>query len=232
MTVIAIVPAAGIGQRMQSDRPKQYLQLGERTILEHSVEALLNGNLVECVYVAVQAQDPYFASLPIAQHPRVRRVQGGTTRAESVLSALSQARNEWPANTMVAVHDAARPGLSLTVLKALLVRAAEQPEQGAIVAMPAWDTMKMAHAGSVEQTIDRRALWHAFTPQVFQVERLYSALTGALKAGIEITDESSAMEWAGHRPALVEGEAKLRKITSQDDLIMVSALLANEIGKN
>lgn len=226
MKYIAVVPAAGIGQRMGAEQPKQYLSLGNQSILEHSVYALLAGDWIERVYVAVQADDPYFSHLAIARDPRVVRVDGGPTRAQSVLNALDVALAAWPAETLVAVHDAARPGLSLQVLNALFQQAEQSPEQGVLAALPAWDTMKVSDGGKVKSTFDRRHLWHACTPQIFTLERLYKAIQGALQHGVAITDEASAMEWAGYTPVLVQAEQQLRKITCPEDLVMVSALLA------
>lgn len=225
MTVIAIIPAAGIGQRMEQDLPKQYLTLLGKTILELSVQALLADPRIKQVYVGLQQHDRYFPLLPLANDPRIIQVQGGASRAETVTNALIAAAANHADTTLVAVHDAARPGLSAIFLAKLLTVAQQQPEQGALAAVPAWDTMKRKTANGQLTTFDRSELWHAFTPQIFQLGPLLRALQQAAAQGVEITDEASAMELQGINPVLVEAEQHLRKITCPADLIMVQALM-------
>lgn len=226
MSVIAIIPAAGVGQRMGADVPKQYLSLLGKSILEQSVYALLADKRVQQVFIAVQANDPYFADLTeLHNHPQVVRVPGGETRAQSVLHGLAAANALHGGETLAVVHDAARPGLSKKLLKTLLDRAQQEPQRGVVAAVPAWDTLKQYDDKGRVKTLDRNQVWHAFTPQIFQLQALLDAMMKAGRAGIHITDEASAMEYVGVSPVLLEAEQQLRKITCPDDLIMVEALL-------
>lgn len=217
--ITAIVPAAGVGKRMQADRPKQYLMLGERTVLEHTVAALLAHPRVGNVVIAVSEEDPYFCTLPLVHHPRVIRACGGKERADSVLNALRLVSQK-KLSSWVMVHDAARPCITQGDLTQLIECAQAHPV-GAILASPVRDTMKRGNVtNTIEQTVDREALWHALTPQMFPVELLLSALENALAEQAIITDEASALEWIGKKPALVSGRADNIKITQPEDLAL------------
>ncbi|KJY83600.1 2-C-methyl-D-erythritol 4-phosphate cytidylyltransferase [Vibrio galatheae] len=229
LSVVAVVPAAGVGSRMQADRPKQYLTIQGHTVLEHTVEKLLLHPVVNKVVVAITDGDPYFPELAIANHPDVIRVSGGRERADSVLSALQYiAHNqlaEW-----VLVHDAARPCLDLQDVDRLIATA-ELNQLGGILATPVRDTMKRADsAQKIDHTVEREALWHALTPQMFKTQALTHALTQALENHIAITDEASAMEWLGLKPALVQGRADNIKITQPEDLALAEFYLSRNKG--
>ncbi len=223
-SIVAIVPAAGVGSRMKADRPKQYLVLNGKTILEHTIEQLLSYPLIENVVVAITDGDPYFPELAIAQDSRVIRVSGGKERADSVLSGLSYVQEnqltEW-----VMVHDAARPCIRHSDIEKLIDDVI--PEHvGGILATPVRDTMKQANTDTtIEKTIDRSVLWHALTPQLFTTELLYLALKTGLDKGLSITDESSAIELMGHQPKLVQGRADNLKITQPEDLDLAAFYL-------
>lgn len=211
-TFTAVVPAAGIGSRMAADIPKQYLPLGGSTVLEQTLAQLLNHAAIARIIVATAERDPWFEQLAIARHPRVLRVIGGRERADSVLNALAHVKTDW-----VLVHDAARPCLHPADLDAVLV-AGQQPH-GALLASRVRDTMKRGDGqGAVSSSVSRDELWHALTPQCFATAPLQQALSASLAAGAVITDEASAMEWAGFHPRLVEGRADNIKITRPEDL--------------
>ncbi|RTZ72565.1 MAG: 2-C-methyl-D-erythritol 4-phosphate cytidylyltransferase [Gammaproteobacteria bacterium] len=217
MNYWAVVPAAGVGRRMQAGLPKQYLLLNGRRVIDWTLEVLLAEPRIRGVYVALGAEDPFWESCEHAGHPRVRRVAGGEERAHSVLSALLALETEAAPADRVLVHDAARPCLRPEDLSKLLELASG--EAGGLLAMPVRDTMKRADAeGRSETTLDRSRIWHAFTPQLFPLATLRDALEQALAAGVAVTDEASAMEWAGNRPRLVEGHPDNIKITRPGDL--------------
>ncbi|AUI86956.1 2-C-methyl-D-erythritol 4-phosphate cytidylyltransferase [Vibrio azureus] len=224
---IAIVPAAGVGSRMKADRPKQYLSIGDKTILEHTVEKLLRHPRISKVVIAVTEGDPYFSELTIAQHPDVIRVAGGKERADSVLSGLKYIsrhfESEW-----VLVHDAARPCLLAADLDRLIESCLSQP-WGGLLASPVRDTMKRSNSQQqIEHTVDRQSLWHALTPQMFKTQSLTDALDDALNHNIAITDEASALEYAGKQVALVQGSASNIKITQPEDLLLAEFYLSLE----
>ncbi|OCT28024.1 2-C-methyl-D-erythritol 4-phosphate cytidylyltransferase [Pseudomonas putida] len=215
----AVIPAAGIGARMAADRPKQYLQLGRQTILEHSLDCFLDHPRLKGVVVSVAEDDPYWPGLRCANDPRIQRAAGGRERADSVLNALlllhaqGAADDDW-----VLVHDAARPNLARSDLDKLLSELADDPV-GGLLAVPARDTLKRADAtGRVSATVDRTTVWQAYTPQMFRLGMLHRALAECLVADVAVTDESSAIEWAGHAPRLIEGRSDNIKVTRPEDL--------------
>jgi len=223
-SVIAVVPAAGVGSRMKADRPKQYLKINGKTILEHTVEKLLSHPQVAQIVVAISDDDPYYPELALNQNPQVIRVSGGSERADSVLSALNyiaeQQLSDW-----VMVHDAARPCVQLSDIDKL-ISGAMSHDVGAILAAPVRDTMKRGAQGQIEHTVERADLWHALTPQMFRAKPLWKALSEALQHGASITDEASAFEWKGLSPALVAGRSDNFKITQPEDLALAEFYLS------
>ncbi len=215
----AVIPAAGVGARMAADRPKQYLQLGGQTILEHSLDCFLDHPMLKGVVVSIAEQDPYWPGLRCANDPLIQRAPGGRERADSVLNALlllhaqGASDDDW-----VLVHDAARPNLARSDLDKLLSALAEDPV-GGLLAVPARDTLKRADGeGRVTATVDRSTVWQAYTPQMFRLGMLHRALAECLVSDVAVTDESSAIEWAGYAPRLVEGRSDNIKVTRPEDL--------------
>jgi 2-C-methyl-D-erythritol 4-phosphate cytidylyltransferase len=225
-----VVPAAGIGKRMQADCPKQYLLIAGKTIIEHTLTNLLEHSQVKRVIVVLNASDKSFTQLPIASHPRVEVVEGGQERSDSVLAGLNYILEdeEW-----VLVHDAARPCLAKSDLTALL-QLANQGSIGGILATPVRDTMKRAVESKVNRqnfikhTEPRENLWHALTPQFFNRVTLQRALTEANKQNANITDEASAIEYIGEKVILVEGRASNIKITQPEDLLLAEFYLTQQ----
>ncbi|MDQ9126072.1 2-C-methyl-D-erythritol 4-phosphate cytidylyltransferase [Serratia fonticola] len=220
--VIAVLPAAGIGSRMQAECPKQYLTIGHQTILEHAIHALLRHPRITQVIVAISPEDQQFKTLPIASDPRVLVTEGGQQRADSVLAGLQLAGNaHW-----VLVHDAARPCLHPDDLERLLAITAHS-KVGGILAAPVRDTMKRAQVGQciISHTVERQDLWHALTPQLFPLELLKLCLQRALDEGATVTDEASALEHCGYHPLLVAGRADNIKVTRPEDLALAAFYL-------
>ena len=224
----AVIPAAGVGARMAADRPKQYLQLGGRTILEHSLGCFLDHPCLKGLVVSLAIDDPYWPTLACATDPRIQRADGGSERSGSVLNALLQLNalgasdHDW-----VLVHDAARPNLSRDDLDKLLAELADDPV-GGLLAVPARDTLKRVDKhGRVVDTIDRRLIWQAYTPQMFRLGALHRALADSLVADAVITDEASAMEWSGQAPRLIEGRSDNIKVTRPEDLEWLKLRWAN-----
>ena len=217
-SIVAVVPAAGIGSRMQADRPKQYLTIGSQTILEHTLLKLAAHPAISRVVVALSPDDQYFNQLPLQNAPWLTIVDGGASRAESVNNALAElADNEW-----ALVHDAARPCVSSIDISRLIERTDAKQFSGGILATPVRDTMKRACAENaypvVLKTEKRDNLWHALTPQLFRAGKLRTALAAALAAGAVVTDEASAMEFAGYTVELLDSDPANIKITRPADL--------------
>lgn len=220
-SVIAVVPAAGIGRRMGAQIPKQYLMLNAQSILGHTLDCLLSHPQISQVVVALHPDDHHFHTLPQSQHPQLCQVIGGGERADSVLAALANLNEA----AWVLVHDAARPCLSHDDIDKLLL-ARQQFPQGVILGSPVRDTMKRSTGSNqIRETVSREHLWHALTPQCFRVGSLKNNITLALAQNIAITDEASAMEWAGISPGIVEGRADNIKVTHPNDLALASLFL-------
>ena len=224
----AVIPAAGVGARMAADRPKQYLQLGGRTILEHSLGCFLDHPRLKGLVVSLAIDDPYWPTLACATDPRIQRADGGSERSGSVLNALLQLNalgasdDDW-----VLVHDAARPNLSRDDLDKLLAELADDPV-GGLLAVPARDTLKRVDKhGRVVDTVERSLIWQAYTPQMFRLGALHRALADSLVADAVITDEASAMEWSGQAPRLIEGRSDNIKVTRPEDLEWLKLRWAN-----
>nr|WP_225539966.1 2-C-methyl-D-erythritol 4-phosphate cytidylyltransferase [Xanthomonas sp. XNM01] len=214
----AVVPAAGRGTRFGGDIPKQYLDVGGRSVLEYTLEALLAHASVAGVMVAVSADDRLWPGWTEFAGKPVLACVGGDNRAASVLAALDALPESVRGDDFVLVHDAARPNLALDDLDRLLERGRADPV-GAILAAPVRDTLKRAgDDGGIDGTEPRERLWRALTPQLFRRLQLSRALQGAAEAGLEVTDEAMAMERQGLRPLLVEGAESNFKITTPADL--------------
>jgi len=227
--IATVIPAAGVGKRMQADKPKQYLQLCGMTVLEQTLHRLKQVPALQQFYLALSPDDPYFPVLPLATDPQIRRLDGGAERANSVLNALVLIDAEvYP---WVLVHDAARPVVRVSDIELLINRCIEAG-QGGILATPVRDTMKRGSAAAehrVDHTVDRANLWHAYTPQFFPTALLRETLQQALALGVAITDEASAMEWARLPVLLVQGHADNIKITQAEDLALAAFYLEHSV---
>lgn len=223
----ALVPAAGIGKRMGSVVPKQYLPLAGRPVIAHALATLLAHPRIAGVVVAIGAEDEGWPTVAVelASVKPLRVVTGGAERCHSVLNGLEALRKWAMLNDWVLVHDAARPCLTTEDLDRLFAELAED-SVGGLLAVPVRDTLKQADdAGRVAATVDRSRLWHALTPQMFRLGMLHEALRAALARGLLVTDEAAAMEAAGYAPRLVEGRADNLKITRPEDLALAEFYL-------
>ncbi|MFC3338273.1 2-C-methyl-D-erythritol 4-phosphate cytidylyltransferase [Paracandidimonas soli] len=213
--IVAIVPAAGIGQRASAGMPKQYCLLRGAPMLRWSVQTLLADARIAQVRVAVAADDTRAAAALDGLERTVWRPCGGPSRAATVMAALRDA--VLPEDAWVLVHDAARPGLPAQSLGELIDTCLAR-RHGAILAQAVPDTVKRADGnGMIARTVPRDGLWLAQTPQMFPAGLLLSALDKAQDDGVEVTDEASAMEHAGHAPLLVQGSKRNFKVTWAED---------------
>ncbi|MCC5797404.1 MAG: 2-C-methyl-D-erythritol 4-phosphate cytidylyltransferase [Methylophaga sp.] len=228
----AIVPAAGTGSRMQSDKPKQYLLLQQQTVLMHTLNRLLSHPQISGLVIAIAKDDPWWSSLEIPADWPLLIAEGGQQRSGSVLNALDRLAGEQVGDPWVLVHDAARPCLRHADINHM-IRSLATDEVGGILAMPITDTVKRATMdGRVAETVPREALWRAATPQMFRLQQLRQALRQAIAAGINVTDEASAMEYLGYQPKLIAGHADNIKITLPQDLPLADLFLQQQGGSN
>lgn len=234
----AIVPAAGVGKRMQADRPKQYLSLCEKTVIEQTLDKLFSVDEISGVVLAISDDDAYWSELKYKSEKPLYIAQGGGERSDSVLNSLlllnkklNKKRNEKYADTShvwVLVHDAARPCVRhADILK--LINTASVSDNGGLLALPVRDTMKRSkNNNQVDKTVSRDGLWHALTPQMFRLDLLMDSLNQALNNQQPITDDASAMELAGFSPLLVEGHEDNIKITRSFDLQLAELYLKQQ----
>ncbi len=228
MQVFAILPAAGLGTRMAGPQPKQFLELDGVPILIHSLRAFAAVARVTAIYVAVRATEIERVQAQIAEYGfagRVRVVQGGSNRQESVASALSALPAA--ADDVVLVHDAVRPLIDPATIDRTIDAVLQHG--AAIVGLPAVDTIKQvertAHGALITSTIPREFVVLAQTPQGFRYGLLQSAFAEATADGFVGTDEASVVERAGHPVAVVPGSAINLKITQPGDLALAEFYL-------
>jgi 2-C-methyl-D-erythritol 4-phosphate cytidylyltransferase len=224
-----VVPAAGIGSRLGAAIPKQYLTLAGKTVIEHSVQRLLDVPLLAGVVVALRADDRWWQELPISADTRVQACVGGAERADSVLAGLKQLQPVADADDWVLVHDAARPCVQTAQIN-LMFETLKHDPVGGIMAVPAADTVKKSDVAGqkILATVDRSQLWLAQTPQMFRLGQLNQAISDGLAANT-ITDEASAMEFSGFKPALFAGRSDNIKITSKQDLALAEFIISQQI---
>ena len=221
----AIVPAAGSGSRMGASQPKQYLELLGKPLIRHSLEVLCATPEIDKVFVVLSVGDAEWKRHDWSGlGPKlVPLFCGGATRADSVLGGLRAIVREAEQSDWVLVHDAARPCLARWHIEKL-IRDLAHDEVGGILAVPVADTLKRADAHRhVLETVPRDSLWQAQTPQMFR----YVMLRRALEAANNVTDEASAIEAAGLRPRLIEGDATNLKVTYPLDLHLAEWILTN-----
>lgn len=229
----AIVPAAGIGARMASAVPKQYLLLGEHAVIEVTLQKIASLPFIAGVVVALHPDDNYWPALPCAQHQKVHTVVGGDTRQASVAAALAYLDAQHMANDdWLFVHDAARPCVRVEKIHELCMRAIQE-NCAAILAKPVTDTVKKSNNGThITTTQNRDTLWLAHTPQMFRADQLVQALDFAKANHIQFTDEASAVEAMGDPVRLVADASTNIKITRPEDLALAQFILEQQHGES
>jgi 2-C-methyl-D-erythritol 4-phosphate cytidylyltransferase len=217
----ALIAAAGSGERLGIDRPKAFAALGGRPLLAESIERFDHSDLVDAIVVAAPPgwEEPsILLAEELAASKVVACVTGGPTRAHSVAAALF----EVPLGALVVlVHDAARPLVTDAVVERLIGPLREGFD-GVVPALPVADTLKRIRDGAVAETVAREGLVVAQTPQAFLAPSLRKAFGGHIAAA---TDCASLVERAGGRVAVVDGDPRLMKITTPDDLALVESWL-------
>jgi 2-C-methyl-D-erythritol 4-phosphate cytidylyltransferase len=247
----AILPAAGVGKRMQSNIPKQYLPLAGKTVIEQTLSIFIQHPLINGIVLSISKGDDYwpdiFQTLKATTDKTILIAKGGQERKDSVLSALLHLQDHLtkqlvtqaltqvsnlPTDTIwTLVHDAARPCLLPADIDKLIVGV--KGNIGGLLALPINDTLKRSLKNKtikqVEKTVCRDNMWRALTPQLFKMNDLITALQQF--GDKNITDESSAMEMLGFHPSLIEGESSNIKITQPHDLIQAEEFFELKLRK-
>ncbi len=223
-----VIPAAGIGSRMGADTPKQYLKIRDKCILEHTLEKFCFHPRIDGVVVVLTENDPYWPLLSLNTHDKIMCAKGGAERCHSVLSGLQHLSEMADADDWVLVHDAARPCVRIEDIDKLLDMLSDNTN-GGILAVPVRDTMKRANKSNhVSETVDRKGLWHALTPQMFRLTDITAAIENALNKDLLVTDEAQAMELNDVVPILVEGHSDNIKVTHPQDLMLAELFISQQ----
>mgnify|MGYP002661471003 FL=1 len=222
---IALIPAAGIGNRFGAGKPKQYVDIAGKSVLQYTLDIFLNHSNIDIVAVVLAPEDQVFQ---VALAGKLQGYHcGGETRAETVRNGLAAllATGIASLEDNILVHDAARCCLPIIALNRLLTEAGDRPE-GGILAVPVADTLKRANKSEhIKETVARGDLWQAQTPQLFSAGLLQRALSEVDLS--KVTDEASAVEALGISPLLVTGDSRNLKMTLPQDEYIVRLLLQN-----
>jgi 2-C-methyl-D-erythritol 4-phosphate cytidylyltransferase len=227
---IALIPAAGMGKRMGASINKQYLQLDGLPIVARTISVFEQSPLIDAIYLVIPAEEiPYCREHVIAAcgfHKVVEIVPGGRERQNSVMNGLRAMRSRVADDSVVVIHDGVRPLITPELLRESIDTA--RSSDGALVAVPAKDTIKTVANGVVTGTPDRETLWLAQTPQTFRFGVIYAAHQTAESDHFMGTDDASLVERVGGQVRIVRGDYRNIKITTPEDLVLARAFLVSE----
>ena len=227
MKVVALIPAAGMGKRMGAGMNKQYLLLGGMPIVAHTIRLFDEAACVNDIFIiSPEAEIPYCREEVVERYgfAKVRAiVSGGKERQHSVINGLRAMADSVADDDVVLIHDGVRPLVPVPVVEAAIAIAAAH--DGALVAVPAKDTIKVAIDGIVTDTPPRETLWLAQTPQAFRYGVIRDAHERAEADGFLGTDDASLLERLGKRVHIVPGDYRNIKITTPEDLVLAEAFL-------
>lgn len=213
---------------MESELPKQYIQLDNGlSVLDQTLKTLLEMEKIQGLVIAISANDAHFKHSEFYHHPKLLAVAtGGKQRFNSVMNAMEVLKEHATADDWVLVHDAARPCVDPEDINHMIEQLQDHAV-GGLLATPVVDTIKYAHQGVVQSTVDRQNLWQAQTPQMYRFGVLSEALTCAINQGVEITDEAGSIENMGLKSKIIPGSKTNIKITTQEDLALANFYLSN-----
>ena len=226
---VAILPSAGLGERFNSDKPKQYSLICSKTVMELSLEPLLDFSECLGICIPVSENDSYWKSLDIANNPKISFIEGGETRLSSVQLAV----NYWKSSSFdymnILIHDSVRPCVRSSDIRAMLESFSISGDHGAILSSPVTDTLKEVYEidGYIKRTIDRNNLWKVFTPQIFEKRVLEEAFNN-LKEEQNFTDESGMVEESFGKIRTYNGAPDNIKITFSEDMNLAKSILITQ----
>ncbi|MGH7124315.1 MAG: bifunctional 2-C-methyl-D-erythritol 4-phosphate cytidylyltransferase/2-C-methyl-D-erythritol 2,4-cyclodiphosphate synthase [Stellaceae bacterium] len=221
---IALVVAAGRGTRLGAPLPKQYLPLAGEPLLRHTLRALASHPRVSGVRAVIHPDDRDHYEQAARGLDLLPPVPGGAQRQDSVRLGLESLLEIGP--DVVAIHDGARPFVDVALIDRVLDAVEHTP--GAIPALAVADTLKRGLDGRIVETVDRRELWRAQTPQAFRFRDMLAAHRAA--AGLELSDDAAVAERAGLAVSLVAGSETNLKVTAPDDLGRAEWMLLARLG--
>ncbi len=230
MRIWAVIPAAGVGKRYSSDIPKQYLSLNGMPVLLHSINKFVKLDEIHEILVALNPDDEFWQKLNFS-HPKVKTINGGPERCNSVNSALEELSGRAEDGDWILVHDAVRPCISDFDLNKI-IEIVHDEDVGGLLACPILDTIKEVGDNlDVLKTIPREGLWSAMTPQIFRYELLKKALNAVSNSGRSVTDEAKAIELIGLTPKIIEGDKTNIKITHPSDMVLAESIINTWLNK-
>ncbi len=222
--VHAIVAGGGSGERF--GRAKWDAPLGQRRMLDYALRPLAMCHpAVRSITLLLPESALGGEPPPLPTEVAFQELPGGETRADTVLRGLEAVRRHAGEDAWVLVHDVARPCVWQADIEKLL---RESDADGGLLAVPVTDSVKRAGEGRVAASEDRQGLWRAQTPQLFELSTLERCLRQALDDGVEVTDESRAMEHGGYRPCLVAGREDNIKVTWPEDITRAESILQQD----
>jgi 2-C-methyl-D-erythritol 4-phosphate cytidylyltransferase len=227
MKTVAIIVAGGLGKRIEGDLPKQFLNLGGKPILAHSIDKFQRCDLVDEIILVVPEDHLGYCSQAIVEEysfDKIRKIVcGGKERQDSVYQGLKSCSN---ATSCVVIHDGVRPLISVEKITKSIELCRDK--KAVILAVPAKDTIKRVVDCSVVTTLDRTKLWLVQTPQVFEYRLIRDAYEKAVQEDFIGTDDSVLVERLGCDVTVLEGEYTNIKITTREDLILAEKLLDSD----
>jgi 2-C-methyl-D-erythritol 4-phosphate cytidylyltransferase len=226
----ALIPAAGMGKRMGASINKQYLQLDGLPIVARTIAVFEQSPDIEAIFLVIpEAEIPYCREYVVSAcgfRKVVEIVPGGKERQNSVMNGLRAMRRQLADEDVVVIHDGVRPLITPALLNESINVACMN--DGALVAVPAKDTIKMVREGIVINTPDRESLWQAQTPQSFRYRVIYGAHQAAERDAFIGTDDASLVERCGGTVRIVRGDYRNIKITTPEDLVLAESFLAGD----
>jgi 2-C-methyl-D-erythritol 4-phosphate cytidylyltransferase len=217
-----IIPAAGSGSRMGAGFNKLFLKIIESPIIELTLKIFGEDKRCNEIILPIkEAEKQFFESLnlPSTIKHKLTFVQGGSERQESVYNGLVSIKDT---ESLILVHDGARPFVTNVVIERILEKLIEQ--EAVICAVPMKDTIKKVVNNVVVETIDRSTLWGVQTPQAFTYECLMAAHRKAIEKGFLGTDDASLVEWNGSKVSVVNGDYNNIKVTTKEDLFFAKTI--------
>ncbi len=227
---VALIPAAGMGKRMGASINKQYLLLQDMPIVARTISIFEQSPLIDAIYLVIPAEEIAYCREHVITSCGFRKVvaivPGGTERQYSVMNGLRAMREQVTAESVIVIHDGVRPLITPELIRNSIETA--RSNDGALVAVPAKDTIKFVANGIVTGTPDRETLWLAQTPQTFRFDVIYAAHQAAESDRFMGTDDASLVERTGGHVKIIRGDYRNIKITTPEDLVLAEAFLDSE----
>ena len=226
-SIWVVLPNAGLGTRLGSIIPKQYLSVHGKRIIEWTLELFSKIDFIDGIVIANNNNDEHWKDIKYTGNVPLVVVEGGSERFNSVLNACNGIRHYVKKDAWVLVHDVARPLVAIESIKELVDYCLDKNVAG-ILGHPVTDTIKTVIDNEIKGTVDRALLWQAQTPQFFPLNQLINSMTSALHHNLGLTDEASAFEHSGLPVHIVKSPKTNIKVTYSEDLDFIEFIKSYE----